>query len=106
MKVSLAIQVLPSMANDQEVCRVVDEAIDEIAKSGLNYVVAPFETTVEGNSMEELLDLIKRIDQRTFKAGAKQAIYYMKLAHGEEDILSIDDKIGKYQEHNQQAAKE
>lgn len=105
MKVSLAIQVLPSMVNDQEVCRIVDEAIDEIAKSGLKYVVAPFETTVEGDSIEEVLDLIKRIDRRTLAAGAEQAIYYMKLAHGQEDILSIDEKIGKYRAHNQQTAK-
>ena len=35
---SVAIQVLPSAENDQELCRIVDEVIAYIAGTGLRYV--------------------------------------------------------------------
>ena len=44
MKSSVAIQVLPAVDSDQEVCRIVDEVIAYIASTGLNYYVGPCET--------------------------------------------------------------
>ena len=48
MSASIAIQVLPQVDNDAEVCRVVDRVIDYIKSTGLNYQVGPFENTIEG----------------------------------------------------------
>lgn len=38
---SVAIQVLPSAENDQELCRIVDEVIAYIAGTGLRYEWVP-----------------------------------------------------------------
>ena len=48
MEASVAIQSLPAVADDEELCRIVDEVIAYIASSGFNYFVGPFETTIEG----------------------------------------------------------
>ena len=37
MNASVAIQVLPSVQNEEEVIRIVDEVIDYIKSTGLNY---------------------------------------------------------------------
>lgn len=98
MKASMAIQVLPVVdGGEKEVVRIVDEVIALIAKSGLHYVVAPFETTVEGDSMEEILDLLKKCEAKVMEEGANAVYCYIKLSHGKDSILSIDEKIGKYQ---------
>lgn len=56
---SVAIQVLPSAENDQELCRIVDEVIAYIAGTGLRYEVGPFETTIEGEDYDQLRDIVK-----------------------------------------------
>ncbi|MDD7362721.1 MAG: thiamine-binding protein [Peptoniphilus sp.] len=98
MKASMAIQVLPvTDGGDKEVVRIVDEVIAVIAESGLHYVVAPFETTVEGDSMDEILDLLKKCEAKVMEEGADSVYCYVKLSHGKDSILTIDEKIGKYQ---------
>ena len=37
MNASVAIQVLPCASNDEELIRIVDEVIDYIKSTGLNY---------------------------------------------------------------------
>ncbi len=49
MNASVAIQSLPEAANDEELIRIVDEVIDYIKSTGLNYYVGPFETAIEGD---------------------------------------------------------
>ena len=39
MNASVAIQVLPSVQDEEEVIRIVDEVIDYIKSTGLNYYV-------------------------------------------------------------------
>ena len=58
-KINAAIQLLP-LSNNIDKYKIIDEAIALIISSGLNYVVCPFETVVEG-SFEEVMQLIKNI---------------------------------------------
>ena len=58
MNASVAIQTLPEAANDEELIRIVDEVIDYIKSTGLNYYVGPFETAIEGD-YDELMDIVK-----------------------------------------------
>lgn len=98
MKASMAIQVLPVVdGGTKEVVRIVDEVIAVIAESGLHYVVGPFETTVEGDSMSEIIELLKKCEEKVMEEGADSVYCYVKLSHGKESILTIDEKIGKYQ---------
>ena len=97
MKASIAIQVLPKTDSDAETVRIVDEVIAYIASQGLNYYVSPFETVIEGDDYNRLMEIAKNCQLVALKAGCQKVSAYIKVvARAEGDILSIDQKIGKY----------
>ena len=99
MSASIAIQVLPQVDNDAEVCRIVDRVIDYIKSTGLNYQVGPFETTIEGESYDQLMDIVKECQHVAVRAGAPKVSAYVKVVYRPDgEILTIDQKIGKYQQ--------
>ncbi|GAP02136.1 hypothetical protein FPFC_010140 [Fructobacillus pseudoficulneus] len=98
MSASIAIQVLPAAENDQELIRIVDEVIAYIASTGLRYEVGPFETTIEGDDYDQLMMIAKECQHVAVRAGAQKVSAYIKVAYQPEgEILTIDQKIGKYQ---------
>ncbi len=100
MSASIAIQVLPQADNDKELCRMVDEVIAYIASTGLRYEVGPFETTIEGESYDQLMDIAKECQHVAVRAGAAKVSAYIKVVYRPEgEILTIDQKIGKYQKN-------
>ena len=97
MKASVAIQVLPAMENDRELCRVVDEVIDYIKSTGLNYYVSPFETAIEGEDYDQLMEVVKQCQHVAIKAGAPKVSAYVKIVYEPEgEILTIDEKVTKH----------
>ena len=78
MKASIAIQVLPQVGDKEELIRIVDEVIAYIQSTGLRYEVGPFETAIEGDDMDQLMDIAKVDDEP------------------EGEVLTIDRKISKY----------
>ena len=97
MEASVAIQSLPSVLDDDELCRIVDEVIAYIASQGYPYFVGPFETTIEG-PYDELMDIVKECQHIAIKAGAPAVAAYVKVSYKPEgEVLSIEKKIGKYQ---------
>ena len=97
MKASVAIQVLPAMENDEELVRVVDEVIDYIKSTGLNYYVGPFETAIEGDDYDQLMDIVKECQHIAIKAGAPKVSAYIKVVYEPEgEILTIDEKVTKH----------
>ncbi len=97
MKASVAIQVLPAMENDDELVRVVDEVIDYIRAQGLNYYVGPFETTIEGESYDQLMDIVKECQHVAIRAGAPKVSAYVKVVYEPEgEILTIEKKVTKH----------
>ena len=100
MKASVAIQVLPAATNTQELVRIVDEVIDYIRSTGLNYYVGPFETTIEGEDYDQLMDILKECQHVAIRAGAPRVSAYIKVTYEPEGaILTIDQKVTK---HHQQ----
>jgi uncharacterized protein YqgV (UPF0045/DUF77 family) len=100
MKASVAIQVLPAMENDDELVRVVDEVIDYIRSTGLNYYVGPFETTIEGEDYDQLMDIVKECQHIAIRAGAPKVSAYIKVVYEPEgEILTIDKKVTKHHRH-------
>ena len=98
MSASIAIQVLPEAPNDRELCRIVDEVISYIAKSGLRYEVGPFETTIEGDSYDQLMEIVKECQHVAVRAGAPKVSAYVKIVYRPAgDILTIEQKLEKYQ---------
>ena len=98
MSASIAIQVLPKVETDGEVVRIVDDVIAYIQSTGLNYQVGAFETTIEGESYDELMEIAKECLKVAVRAGAPKVSAYIKAVYRPEgDILTIEQKTSKYQ---------
>lgn len=97
MKASVAIQVLPDTPNDAELVRIVDEVIDYIKTTGLNYYVGPFETAIEGDDYDQLMDIVKECQHVAIRAGAPKVSAYIKVVYEPEgEVLTIDQKVTKH----------
>ncbi len=97
MTASVAIQVLPQAENTEELVRIVDEVIDYIKSTGLNYYVGPFETTIEGDDYDQLLDIVKECQKVAIKAGCPSVSAYVKITYKPEGgVLTIDQKVSKH----------
>ncbi len=97
MKASVAIQVLPKAPNDDELVRIVDEVIDYIRSTGLNYYVGPCETSIEGEDYDRLMDIVKECQHVAIRAGAPEVSAYVKITYRPEgEVLSIEKKTAKH----------
>lgn len=100
MKASVAIQVDPRMETDEETIRVVDEVIDYIKGTGLNYYVGPCETAIEGDSYDELMEIVSNCQKVAIQAGATQVQAYVKITYKPQgEVLSIERKVTKHHQH-------
>jgi uncharacterized protein YqgV (UPF0045/DUF77 family) len=98
MSASIAIQVLPKVETDEQVVRIVDEVIAYIQSTGLTYQVGAFETTIEGESYDELMDIAKECLKVAVRSGAPKVSAYIKAVYRPDgDILTIEQKTSKYQ---------
>ena len=98
MSASIAIQILPKVETDEEVVRIVDNVIAYIQSTGLTYQVGAFETTIEGESYDELMDIAKECLKIAVRSGAPKVSAYIKAVYRPDgDILTIAQKTGKYQ---------
>ncbi|HEY4787239.1 MAG TPA: thiamine-binding protein [Bacteroidales bacterium] len=94
-KINLALQILPKSDGSLSTYELVDKAIEVIQKSGLPYVVCPFETVIEG-SYEEVMAVAKRAQDACFENGATEIIANIKIQRSKEYDVFIDDKLKKY----------
>ena len=92
---SIAIQVLPDIMETDKLCSVVDSVIDYIASTGCNYMVGPFETTVEGE-FDVLMQIIRRSQEIPIELGAPSTKAYVKIFHNPKGVLTIAEKTDKY----------
>ena len=97
MTASIAIQVLPKVDSEEELIRIVDEVIAYIASTGLNYYVGPFETTIEGESYDELMTIAANCQKVAIKAGCESVSAYIIVVYTPEgEVLTIDKKVSKH----------
>ena len=97
MTSSIAIQVLPKTDSQEELIRIVDEVIAYIASTGLNYYVGPFETTIEGESYDELMTIATNCQKVAINAGCESVSAYIKVVYTPEgEVLTIDKKVSKH----------
>ena len=97
MTSSIAIQVLPKVDSQEELIRIVDEVIAYIASTGLNYYVGPFETTIEGESYDELMTIAANCQKVAINAGCESVSAYIKVVYSPEgEVLTIDKKVSKH----------
>ena len=99
MNASVAIQVLPGVNDEEEVIRIVDEVIDYIKSTGLNYYVGPCETAIEGD-YDTLMEIVKNCQLVAIKAGAPSVSAYVKIGYRPNgEVLSIEKKTKKFHEN-------
>lgn len=99
MSASIAIQILPKVDSDAEVCRIVDDVIAYIRNTGLTYQVGAFETTIEGESIDTLMDIATECMNVAVRSGAPKVSAYIKTIYRPDgEILTIEQKTGKYRE--------
>lgn len=97
MKASIAIQVLPAAPTQADLLRIVDEVIAYIKSTSLHCHVGPFETTIEGDDYDQLMDIVKECQHVAVRAGAEKVSAYVKIVYRPEgEILTIDEKITKH----------
>ena len=97
MKASVAIQILPDVQGDDELIRIVDEVIAYIKGTGLSCYVGPFETTIEGEDFNELMDIVKKCSEIAIESGAPSVSSYIKTVYKPEGgVLTIDKKVTKH----------
>ena len=97
MTASVAIQVLPETKDTDELIRIVDKVIDYIASTGYNYYVGPFETTIEGDSYDELMEIVTNCQKVAINAGCPSVSAYVKICYKPEGgVLTIDKKVSKH----------
>jgi len=89
---NVGVQVLP-LAED--VYPIVGKAIEAIQSSGVKYEVGPMETILEGDDLDQLLEVAKSAHHACFKAGAGKVVTIIKIADALEGT-SIEEKVGKY----------
>ena len=97
MKANVAIQILPAAPSDREVVRIVDEVIGYIKSTGLNYFVGPSETSIEGEDLHQLIDVVEQCILTASQAGSSKVSAYVKLTYKSEgSVLTIDEKVTKH----------
>ena len=97
MSASIAIQVLPKVETDGEVVRIVDDVIAYIQSTALTYQVGAFETTIEGENYDKLMDVAKECLKVAVRSGAPKVSAYIKAVYRPDgEILTIEQKTGKY----------
>lgn len=97
MKASVAIQTLPAAADENELIRIVDEVIAYIKSTGLHCYVGPFETAIEGDDYDQLMDIVKECQHIAIRAGAPRVSAYIKVVYEPEgEVLTIDRKVAKH----------
>lgn len=94
---SLAIQILPLDAKEEETLQVVDKVIEYIQSKTDTYEVAAFETTIEGE-YEELMELLTELVKIAGDAHPNIFANVKIRYKGEGQVLTTDEKTAKYRQ--------
>ncbi|MFW9990985.1 MAG: MTH1187 family thiamine-binding protein [Candidatus Odinarchaeota archaeon] len=73
----------------------VKKAIDTVKQSGMKYQVTPMGTVLEGDSLQELLEVVMRAHESIFEAGAARVVTSVKIDERRDVERVMEDKIRK-----------
>ena len=92
--INVAIQILPQ-SETMHPYSIVDKAIEVIQKSGLKYIVCPFETVIEGE-YDSVMKLVKEVQEACLEFGTESLITNLKIQLNNINNVTIEDKMEKY----------
>ncbi len=90
----LSLQIIPRLADHDEVIALVDRAIAVIDRSGVRYRVGPLETTMEGE-LDALLDIVRQVNQEMVAHGSPSVLSQVKILYDPKGA-SMDRLTAKY----------
>lgn len=88
------IQVVPVNIVDPQYS-IVDKAITVIQQSGMEYIITPFETVVNG-TLEQILQLIAQLKTTAEEAGADELIINTRFHSKKTADTIFNSKIDKF----------
>jgi uncharacterized protein (TIGR00106 family) len=91
--INVSLQIIPHI-DGSGLYPVVDKVIDCIKESGVNYIVGPMETTMEGD-WDTLFAIVKKAHEICFESGAKRVGAVIKT-DCKPGGVTIEEKIAKY----------
>lgn len=94
--INLGLQIVPK-SKTIDTYAIVDKAIEVIQKSGVNYVVTPFETVMEG-PQEQLMQIALEAQAAAFEAGAEDVLVYYRIHARKAGDVSMVEKTGKFEQ--------
>ncbi len=80
----VAFQVIPRVREGNNF-EIVDRAIEVVKEAGVPYQVSAMETTMYGD-LDQLLEIVKRAQQRCMDCGAIEVITNIKIHHRTTDV--------------------
>lgn len=93
--INLAIQILPTTVDKSTAYSAVDAAISIIKKSGLNHLVCPFETVIEGD-YDTVMSVVKEMQEEVFNNNIDHILVNIKIQRSKNSDVFIDDKLSNY----------
>lgn len=97
MNYLMSIQLLPHHPGNDDKFSYISNAIEIIENSGLIHFVGPTETSVEG-TMDELLNLVKKLNSYLSDEGCDEVITNIKLIQSVNDDITIKELLADYYE--------
>ena len=95
-RATLALQVLPLNAPDA--LAAVDAAIAVIQDSGVSHEVGPMETTIEGDSLRELLGIAERAHSAAVELAGGSVQTNIRMIESPAGIASMHEKTAPFRE--------
>lgn len=73
----------------------VKKAINVVKKSGISYLITPMGTIMEGDSIDELLDIVKEAHEELIRNGAKRVVTSIKIDDRRDIERKMQNKVDK-----------
>lgn len=93
--INLGLQIVPK-SKTKDAYALVDKAIEVIQKSGVEYLVTPFETVMQGPE-DRLMAIAKEAQEAVIDAGADEILVYYRMQIRKGADVTMEEKTGKYQ---------
>ena len=92
--VHLAIQIVPISKGHPY--PIIDKALEVLKESGADFRVGAMETVIQGK-YDEVMKLVKRMQEVCFENGADEIVVTMKVHASKAGDIAWEQKLGKYQ---------
>jgi uncharacterized protein YqgV (UPF0045/DUF77 family) len=88
--ISLGIQIVPK-SKTLDTYQLVDKAIEVIQQSGVEHIITPFETVMQG-TYQELMQIADKAQKAVLDAGADECLVYYRIHYSKDRDISFAEK--------------